>query len=283
MVTWSLLDFFPDPFLISVLDVGAALLEPPPYQGLINAKRCRVIGFEPNEGECQRLNQVFGAPHRFFPYYIGDGQPGTFYETNWAPTCSLFEPNTPLLQCFSSFEQAVALVAQHAVETVRLDDFDSIQDIDFFKIDIQGGEFAVFQNATRLLQSVTLIQTEVNFVELYKNQPLFADVDLFLRSQGFQLHKLGNIHTRAFMPLVINNDPTQGLGQALWTDAFYVRDWMKIDAIPSDKLKKLAIVLHEVTKSYDLVHVVLQAYDKQVGSAIAPAYLGRLVAPPSTT
>ena len=77
VVNSSLLEFFPDPFLINVLDVGAALLEKPPYQGLIDAKRCRVIGFEPNPEECQRLNQVFGAPHRFFPYCIGDGKPAT--------------------------------------------------------------------------------------------------------------------------------------------------------------------------------------------------------------
>ncbi len=67
MVTWSLLEFFSDPFLIGIMDVGAALMEPPPYQKMIDAKRCRVIGFEPNSVECERLNQVYGAPHRFFP------------------------------------------------------------------------------------------------------------------------------------------------------------------------------------------------------------------------
>jgi FkbM family methyltransferase len=283
VVTWSLLDFFLDPFLVGVLDVGAALIEQPPYQKLIDAKRCRVIGFEPNSVECERLNQMYGVPHRFFPYFIGDGKPGTFYETSWAPTCSLFEPNTPLLQCFPSIESAVRVVAQHPVDTVRLDDFDSINDIDFIKIDIQGGELAVFQNATRLLQSVTIIQTEVNFVELYKKQPLFAEVDLFLRQQGFRLHRFDGIHSRAFGPLVVNNDPNQGLGQALWADAFYVRDWLRLDLLAPDKLKKLAILLHDICKSCDLVHLVLQAYDRKVGSAIANAYLARLVSPPSVT
>jgi FkbM family methyltransferase len=283
VVNWSLLDFFPDPILISILDVGAALLDQPPYQGLIDAKRCRVVGFEPNSVECQRLNQIYGAPHRFFPYFIGDGKPGTFYETSWAPTCSLFEPNTPLLQCFPSIEAVVRPVAQHAVETVRLDDFDSITDIDYIKIDIQGGELAVFQNATRLLQSVTIIQTEVNFVELYKNQPLFSDVDQFLRSQGFQLHRFDSIHSRAFGPIVVNNNRNQGLGQVLWTDAIYVKDWLRFDALTPDKLKKLAILLHDISRSCDLVHLVLQAYDRKVGSAIAADYLARLVAPPTTT
>ncbi|MDZ4852007.1 MAG: hypothetical protein SGI77_22190 [Pirellulaceae bacterium] len=79
---WSMLDFFPEPFLIQVLDVGAAYCGNPIYQPLIDSKRCRVVGFEPNADECNKLNQHYGPPHQFFPYFIGDGQPTTFYETN---------------------------------------------------------------------------------------------------------------------------------------------------------------------------------------------------------
>ncbi|MFY7697106.1 MAG: hypothetical protein ACOVQK_12230 [Cyanobium sp.] len=38
------------------------------------------------------------------------------------------------------------------------------------------------QNATTVLATASVIQCEVEFVELYKGQPLFADVDSFLRS-----------------------------------------------------------------------------------------------------
>jgi len=41
-----------------------------------------------------------------------------------------------------------------------------------------------------------LIQTEVEFVELYKGQPMFADVDIFLRASGFQFHTLNSFFGR---------------------------------------------------------------------------------------
>lgn len=78
----SMLELLKDHFLINVLDVGAALSERPPYQGLVEAGRARIIGFEPNAEECARLNKEYGPPHRFFPYFVGDGQPATFHETN---------------------------------------------------------------------------------------------------------------------------------------------------------------------------------------------------------
>jgi len=46
---WSLLEFFPEAFQINILDVGAALIERPPYQSLMDVGRARIIGFEPNQ------------------------------------------------------------------------------------------------------------------------------------------------------------------------------------------------------------------------------------------
>ena len=185
---WSMLDFFPEPFLVQVLDIGASMSEPPLYQRLVDAKRAKVIGFEPNAAECEKLNQSYGPPHRFFPYFVGNGKPAIFHETNCVLTGSLYEPNTPLLELFHGLPEVVIPVAQHSVITTRLDDLESIVDVDHIKIDVQGGELDVFQNADRILADVTVIQTEVSFVELYKKQPFFSDIDSYLRSRGFVLH-----------------------------------------------------------------------------------------------
>jgi FkbM family methyltransferase len=269
----DILNYFPEESLIQILDVGAAFIETPPYQFLIDAKRCRVMGFEPNQTECDRLNQMFSAPHRFFPYAIGDGTQRIFHQTNWGPTGSLFEPNTPLLKCFTGLAEIVTPVAQIPIKTERLDDFEAIVDVDYLKIDIQGGELAVFQNATRLLKTVTMIQTEVNFAELYKGQPLFADVDIFLRSQGFQLHRTAPISTRTFQPLQAHGEAKRYLGQALWTDAVYVRDWMRLEQISTAKLGNLCILLHGVLNSVDFVHFLMLEYDRRQGTNIAARYL----------
>src|SRR4051812_44540580 len=83
---WSLLEFFPEPFRIDILDVGAALNETPPYQSLVDAGRARIMGFEPDAHECETLNREYGEPHRFFPCFAGDSRPATFHETNWVLT-----------------------------------------------------------------------------------------------------------------------------------------------------------------------------------------------------
>jgi protein O-GlcNAc transferase len=281
---WSLVDFFPEKFQINILDVGAALSERPPYQSLVDVGRARIIGFEPNSQECERLNRKYGEPHHFLPYFVGDGRPATFHETNWALTGSLYEPNSPLLEKFQNLAELVKPVAQHSVSTTRIDDIAEIDDVDFVKIDIQGSELTVFQNARRALSGTLLIQTEVEFVELYKGQPLFADVDIFLRGIGFQFHTFVGFGSRAFKPLLINRNVNAGLRQHLWSDAIYVRDWMHLEHLPEIKLRKYAVLAHDVLQSYDLAHLVLVALDRKSGGELATAYLKRLVtvAPPNS-
>ncbi|TAN46772.1 MAG: FkbM family methyltransferase, partial [Rhodospirillales bacterium] len=222
---WSLADILPGTAVINVLDIGAALGERPPYQSLVEAGKARVIGFEPDLKEIERLRQAYGKSHRFFPFFVGDGQPATFHETNWPPTGSLFEPNTALLEKFNNMAELTQPVGQHPVATKRIDDIEDIKDIDFIKIDVQGSELAVLQNALQALSKTLLIQAEVEFVELYKGQPLFADLDIFLRGQGFQFHSFDGFGTRSFKPMIRNNDPNAGFRQFLWSDALYVRDW----------------------------------------------------------
>jgi FkbM family methyltransferase len=273
---WSLFEFFPEEFQISILDVGAALAERPPYQSLVDAGRGKICGFEPNREACEKLNRDYGNSHRFFPFFVGDGQPATFHETNWALTGSLYEPNSRLLEKFQNLAEVVTPIAVHAVETTRLDDIVEIGDIDFIKIDVQGSELAVFKNASRTLSSALLIQTEVEFVELYKGQPMFADVDTFLRTSGFQFHTLNGFSGRAFKPLIANGDVNSAFRQALWSDALYVRDWMHLDDLCEEKLRNYAILAHDVLRSYDLAHLVLSALDRKTGGNRSHLYLRRL-------
>lgn len=44
-----------------------------------------------------------------------------------------------------------------------------------------------------------------------------------------------------------------------------------------EKLRNYAILAHDVLASFDLAHLVLAALDRQCGSALAPAYLQRLL------
>jgi hypothetical protein len=95
-----------------------------------------------------------------------------------------------------------------------------------------------------MLKDVLVIQTEVEFVALYKEQPLFSDIDAFLRAIGFQFHRISTVG-RTFKPLIVNNDVNATMSQQLWGDAIHVRDFMTFDQLAPLALLKLATILHE--------------------------------------
>ena len=246
-----------------------------PYAPLLGALECDVIGFEPVAAELEKLNRTKKESELFLPYFIGDGSIRTFYECNASMTSSLFEPNTALLQKFQNLEELVRVVKTSSVATKRLDDIDEVKGTDFLKVDVQGAELLVFRGAEKLLSDVLVIHTEVEFLELYKGQPLFSDIDAFLRAHGFQLHKMSQTG-RTFKPLIVDNDINAVMSQILWGDAVYVRDFMAFERLPAAGLLKLVAILHENYHSFDLALLALQAHDHQTGSQLHQAYLDRL-------
>lgn len=275
---FSLYDIIPDIGVINIVDIGAMSLGDgtEPYANLVSAKRAKVIGFEPNAEECEKLNRRFDDNHLFVPIFIGDGNKATYYETNHIMTGSLYRPNDSLLDKFQNLLELTKLQNTHEVETHRLDDIEEVRDIDFFKIDVQGAELDVFKNATRVLSETTLVQTEIEFVALYENQPMFADVDRFLRGADFQFHTFHTISGRCFKPMIKDNDLNKSIRQVLWADAVYVRNFMNLESIATEKLLKLAAILNDVIKSFDLCRFVLVHIDEREGSTLADSYTNSL-------
>jgi len=262
---------------IKIVDVGAMMLgdKPPDYHALLKPGVAKVIGFEPDEKECQRLNQSHNDDCSFLPYIIGDGSEQTFNLCNHNMTSSFYEPNTNLLEKFQCLPELVQVIKRTPVSTKRLDDIDEVQNADYLKIDVQGAEVDVFNGAENLLADIMIVHTEVEFVPLYIDQPLFAEVDQILRKHGFLFHKFfrGAIAGRTFKPLIVNNNVGQALSQSLWSDAIYVKNFLHYDQTPPEKLLKLAVILHDVYGSYDLVHYILSEYDKQTSAKYAERYL----------
>lgn len=276
---WDVLEHKSEP--IKIIDVGAMMFEetPPDYHALMKPGVAKVIGFEPDEQECQKVNQSYKGDCVCLPYFIGDGSERNFNQCNCNMTSSLYEPNTELLEKFQMLSELTQVVKRCTVSTERLDDIDEVQGADYLKIDVQGAEVDVFNGAKNLLAGIMIIHTEVEFVPLYIDQPLFAEVDQVLRKNGFLFHKFSHkqMAGRTFKPISIENDIYQPLSQALWSDAIYVKDFLHYDQIPPEKLLKLAVILHDVYGSYDLVHYVLSEYDKQTSAKCAEQYLHLLL------
>lgn len=263
---------------VDILDIGAMAIgsDKEAYAPLLATGKARVLGFEPDKTECEKLNAGGGADRRYYPYFVGDGKPAVYHQTNRPMTGSLFEPHTSLLEKFQNLNELTIQVATHNVETVRLDDVQEIKNVDYLKIDVQGAELDVFQNGLSVLSQTMVVHTEACFVELYKGQPLFADIDLFLRSLGFQFHTMDYLGSRCFKPFVVENNLNKGLNQQLWADAVYVRDFLNFEAVSDDKLTKLAVILNDVYQSFDFCYYVLDHLDKRDGGGRTADYLGRI-------
>jgi FkbM family methyltransferase len=82
------------------------------------------------------------------------------------------------------------------VHQVRLEDvMQNSREIDLLKLDLQGYELEALKGCGRLLDRIKIITTEIEFVTLYDDQPLFGDIDVFLRAHGFRLLNLYELYT----------------------------------------------------------------------------------------
>jgi hypothetical protein len=65
--------------------------------------------------------------------------------------------------------------------------------VDVLKADTQGSELDVLAGAVETLRHVRALELEVEFNPIYDHQPLFGDIDRFLRDRGFVLWRLRHL------------------------------------------------------------------------------------------
>ena len=264
---------------IHIVDIGASPIEGDPiYQPVLDQGGYRLTGFEPNHHMYAELQKLNHPKMTFLPYAIGDGKESILNICLAPGMSSLFEPNLELLSLFHGFEEWSQVIERLPLITHRLDDIDEIMNIDFLKLDVQGSEVAIFENATEKLKSTLVIHVETLFVPFYKGQPLFGEIDLILRKAGFLLHRFGPMVSRVFKPLIKDGDIFKGLSQVLWSDAVYVRDFTGFKNLSSEHLLKIARILHDVYGSYDFAHLALSFADPDGSEHRCDRYLEKLSA-----
>ena len=234
---------------IYVVDIGANPIdETPPYKPLLQKDLCKVIGFEPQNDALIKLHSASGPNESYYPYCIGDGSRHTLYECYCPGMTSLLEPDPDACKLFQHFFNYGKVIKTRQVQTQRLDDVEEIPHIDFLKIDAQGSELSVFRNGRNKLRETVVIHTEVSFMPLYKNQPMFCEVDEELRMQGFIPHFFDNIKSWPFCP------PTdRRYKQLLEADIVYIKDISHSENLTTEQLERLLVIMHHCYDSNDLV------------------------------
>ncbi|NET60226.1 MAG: FkbM family methyltransferase [Symploca sp. SIO2E6] len=202
----------------------------------IFAPRLTIYGFDADADACEIANAELEArqinwTEKHIPLALGRAVgESTLYVTQNPMCSSLYPPNEPYLARFAGLPELVNLDFTVELDITTLDSFcqeEGIDEIDFLQIDVQGADLQVLEGASEILErSILAVQIEVEFSHLYVNQPLFADIDTYLRNQGFTLFDLANSYRlRARSPL----QSRVRSGQLLWADAFYFRDLIRED------------------------------------------------------
>lgn len=249
------------------LEIGARPLavESEPAHALLKVfPGSRVLAFEVEEELCADLNKTAQEGLTYYPTALGKTEESRpFYETEHPMCASLYRPADPFVALYNNLE-VLRLKKEGRIDTVSLDHFASQNDvgpIDFIKIDIQGAELDVFQGGEAVLADTLAVVTEVEFVPLYENQPLFGDVSAYLHERGLWFHKFLGMSGRTLKPLVMRGDPNFA-SQHMWSDAVFMRSPAKLDRLAPAQVLKLA-VLALLYGSIDVTAHCLAEYDRR--------------------
>lgn len=270
-------------FRLGIVDVGAEPLEfeEDVYAPLLREANCDVVGFDPfNErGERSIITQADAdrkiTQKVILPYFVGDGQRAMFHLNQYAPTSSLFPTNVPFATQFQNLAEVCRTRKTWEVDTRRLDDIEEIGTCDFLKVDVQGADYDVVANGSRVLEKTLFLHIEVEFAPLYKGQRLFSDINSLMESHGFELIdlvKMGWNNYRAMPSALLRS-------RLLWADAIYMKRTDKIAEIDDQALLRAAFIAHVNYRKYDLAAHLIQAFDSAAGTNLVRDYLDSFNSP----
>ncbi|NDV95253.1 FkbM family methyltransferase [Dysgonomonas sp. 521] len=170
----------------SILDIGANTGQ--------FAKKIRLIfpdadifSFEPIPTIYNKLVANFEGDNKFkaFNYGLGDEEGNTdFHLNDFSDSSSFLEMNRIHKENFPFTENENII----KVQVKRLDNILNVNSIEkpyLLKLDVQGFEEKVIAGGSSIVENAEYIITEVSFVELYQNQPLFDKIYTILKNKGF--------------------------------------------------------------------------------------------------
>jgi len=267
-----------------VLEIGARPLgnEKEPFLDILeHFPESKLIGFDIDDNLCLKMNAESSEQFTYYSQAIGGrNETVPFHETVHPMCSSLLRPNAELLSRYNGMEVAELQVVTE-VETVSLDSFMASSGeaaIDFLKIDVQGAELDIFRGAEETLSDVASIVTEVEFVPLYEDQPLFGDVNQHLSDQGFMFHKFIDLAGRTLKPVVLGKNVNFAT-QHMWADALFVRSFEAMVSMSGEQLLKLSAMAF-VYNSPDVTYACLEKYsDIHPGRELHKEYLDIMTNP----
>lgn len=142
-----------------------------------------------------------------------------------------------------------------------------IHSIDFLSIDAQGAELDIINGASQVLSDTIIgVLCEVEFSEIYANQPLFCDIQSRLRKENFRLCQIYNNQNWNIYPFQkgLMGEGFNIVGEALFLknhDAMVghdsiskvSRDILKAYAVKCLKLAAIAVVFDQLDVALKII------------------------------
>jgi len=209
------------------------------------SKLTNVIAFEPDKEEFEKLKISSVDKNDYLSFtLINEALDQTSKKTNLYIASN--PNNTSLLEISSSFFSRYGNNNWHTVEEVPIypTTFDSVMkneniQPDIIKIDVQGGELRIFEGAHESLDNyVNAVISEVSFIEAYCNQPMFSDIELFLRKKGFSFIGFLELNSRSSNKNYLNKNKYLFKERLFWGDALFIKDVFDSNGNEIQKLRQ---------------------------------------------
>lgn len=199
----------------------------------------KLVGFEPDIAECDRLNAHSAESEKFVPVALGR-QAGRvpFYRAAEPGCSSVLKPLSALESRFSALK-VLRVEGSSTIEMTCLDEVPEVREgVSFIKLDTQGSELDILRAGERVLKNCLGIEVEVQFLQMYDGAPHFVEVDLYLRQKGYVLWRLSELCHYTHRPTAslsgaeatffgdASTTQSIGSGRLAWGNAIYFRDFL---------------------------------------------------------
>jgi FkbM family methyltransferase len=247
---------------INLLDVGAAGGIEPRWKKI--SRKINYFGFEPDERARMTTPNTKFSGYQLSPFAVGDSDSQAMLNvTKNEGKSSFFFPNQDFLERFPNPSRfSVSKQIELQIKRVDSQDFD---EIDFMKLDIQGGELSALKGAEGIFSKVLGVEVEVEFSKLYINQPLFGSIHDFLVERNFEFIDFVNLCRW-------ERKSQLGLGQLVFGDALFLKSPEKIilDELSEEKIRKYLAILY-IYNRFDLIERVFLS-DQKLKTSLGTFY-----------
>lgn len=221
--------------------------------------RIYLVAFEPDLESYENLLECSkdGESASFYNTALLD-QPGckVLNLTRKSQLSSVYKPDMQFIRRFPDPDRyevtSTAEVEVHTLDQL-LTSGQIPRSVDFIKLDAQGAEYDILRGAQGTLTHQVLgIELEAELNPTYQNQPLFAQIDDYLRGFGFRLFDLKRYFWKRQALYVRSAEldtraVAQLKGQIIFVDALYLLDpaYLPVERglSPKQALKLVAIAL----------------------------------------